>query len=53
MTPYSLMFGREPRLPVDIMFGLETSESRSQCTTKYVKVLKERMRNAYKLATGI
>lgn len=33
-TPYELMFGRQPRLPVDLAFGLSADTPISQNVTK-------------------
>ena len=49
--PYFLMFGRTPRLPIDIAFGLEV-EGKKEPSTKYVKTMKERLKKAYELASG-
>lgn len=48
MSPYYLLFGREPQIPVDIIFDLNKSEK--ILNTKYIKALKERLESAYKLA---
>ena len=49
-SPYYLMFGREPRLPIDLVFGLDRNpESKNQ--TSYVTDLKQRLQEAYKAAT--
>ena len=42
------MFGREPRLPVDLAFGLSEKEERTR--TKYVEDLRSRMKTAFHLA---
>jgi hypothetical protein len=42
------MFGREPRLPVDIAFGIGDQEKKS--LPRDVKELRKRMKDAYKLA---
>ena len=47
-SPYFLMFGREPRLPVDLAFGLGDKEERT--LTKYVEDLRSKMKTAYHLA---
>ena len=48
--PYFLMFGRTPRFPIDIAFGLEV-EGKKESSTKYVKTMKERLKKAYELAS--
>ena len=49
-SPYYLMFGQEPRLPIDLVFGLDRNpESKNQ--TSYVTDLKQRLQEAYKAAT--
>ncbi|XP_063058925.1 uncharacterized protein LOC134452454 [Engraulis encrasicolus] len=50
-SPYQLMFGRQPRLPLDIAFGL-TPESPSKIShSEYVKNLTESLTESYRLAT--
>ena len=41
------MFGREPHLPIDLLFGITREEK--QTTTKYVEEMKQRMKKAYEL----
>ncbi len=45
-TPFFLMFGREPRLPVDLAFGLDQNESR-QPLSKYADELRGRFQQSY------
>jgi transposase InsO family protein len=49
-SPYFLMFGRHPRLPVDIMFSLDRNAS-SKSHSAYVADLRQRLQEAYKKAT--
>ena len=49
-SPYFLLFGREPRLPVDLAFGLDTINESKRPKTKYVQDMKERMRKSYEIA---
>ncbi|MEE4247445.1 MAG: RNase H-like domain-containing protein [Kangiellaceae bacterium] len=48
-SPFFLMFGRKPRLPVDVVLGVER-ESSGQGYHEYVAGLKRRLDQAYKLA---
>ena len=43
------MFGREPNLPVDLVFGLGSAEKTRSLST-YVQNLKERLKSAYDIA---
>lgn len=49
-TPYELMFGRQPRLPVDLAFGLPADTS-TKSHSQYVQDLKNRLRESYEMAT--
>lgn len=49
-SPYELMFGRQPRLPVDIAFGLPVKDGRTTSHSQYVKNLKARLEYSYGLA---
>jgi len=50
-TPYELMFGRQPRLPVDLAFGLPVQGGQHMSHSQYVQTLKSRLQESYKLAT--
>uniref|UniRef100_A0A1A8ALN5 Gypsy retrotransposon integrase 1 n=1 Tax=Nothobranchius furzeri TaxID=105023 RepID=A0A1A8ALN5_NOTFU len=50
-TPYELMFGRQPRLPVDLAFGLPVTEQRHKSHSQYVQDLKSRLEQSYEVAT--
>lgn len=50
-TPYELLFGRSPRLPVDLAFGLPVREPPSPSHSQYVKSLRSRLEESYKLAS--
>lgn len=49
-TPYELMFGRQPRLPIDLAFGLPV-DGQTESHSKYVQDLKSRLEESYKVAT--
>lgn len=44
------MLGRQPRLPVDITFGLPVQDSKKECHSHYVKNLKSRLKHSYDVA---
>ena len=48
-SPYFLMFGRKPKLPVDIAFGLD--DGVKVPATKYAEDMQDRLRKAYDLAS--
>ena len=49
-SPYYLMFGRHPRLPIDILFGTDPHLPKSNSPVQYVRDLRERLQYAYKVA---
>ena len=49
-SPYFLMFGRKPRLPVDDEFEVTFPLTKSRSTHQYVAKLKERLQWAFQLA---
>jgi hypothetical protein len=44
------VFGRQPKLPIDLAFGLNTEKERKP-HTKYIQEIRERLVQAYKLAS--
>ena len=48
-SPYELMFGHRPRLPVDIVFGLPVQGGAPQSYSQYVKNLKARLEESYQI----
>ncbi|XP_072767936.1 uncharacterized protein [Nerophis lumbriciformis] len=49
-SPYELMFGRQPRLPVDIAFNLPVREGTPVSHSQYVRNLKSRLEESYQTA---
>lgn len=49
-TPYELMFGRQPRLPVDLAFGLPVNH-RPGSHSQYVRNLKSQLEDSYRVAS--
>ncbi|XP_048250419.1 uncharacterized protein LOC125378637 [Haliotis rufescens] len=49
-SPFFLMFGREPRLPLDLAFGLELGLTQS--LAEYTRLLRERLKKSYELAVA-
>ena len=49
-SPYELMFGRQPRLPIDIAFGLPLTDKQPLSHSQYVKKLKSHLEESYQVA---
>jgi transposase InsO family protein len=50
-SPFYLMFGRQPRLPVDVAMGLPEEREKDVTYTDFVSDLREKLNYTYKLAT--
>ncbi|KAK7879131.1 hypothetical protein WMY93_034090, partial [Mugilogobius chulae] len=50
-SPYQLMFGRQPHLPIDLAFGLNTERCAKLSHSEYVKKLAENLTESYRLAS--
>ncbi|KAL0147798.1 hypothetical protein M9458_056875, partial [Cirrhinus mrigala] len=50
-SPYELMFGRQPRLPLDLAFGLPRVDSSQTSHSQYVQHLKSHLKENYDIAT--
>ena len=50
-SPYELLFGRKPRLPIDIIFG-KTQSTVCKRYPQYLKECKQDMEDAYKIAAA-
>ncbi|KAK3086720.1 hypothetical protein FSP39_022469 [Pinctada imbricata] len=49
--PFYLMFGRYPRLPIDLAFGLDrVRESPKEPRSKYVETVRRKLEKAYEMA---
>ena len=51
-SPYFLLFGRSPRLPIDIAFGISTTEGRGDTYPEYARKWQEQMEEAYHRAAN-
>ncbi|KAI2652210.1 Retrovirus-related Pol polyprotein [Labeo rohita] len=49
-SPFYLLYGRSPRLPIDLLFNLQPTEG-NENYTEYVENWRERMRQAYEIAS--
>lgn len=50
-TPYELMFGRSPRLPVDLAFGLPLQKNQTTSHSQYVENLRSRLEESFQIAS--
>lgn len=48
-SPFFLMLGRHPRLPIDVVMGIHPEEDQKE--TDYVRSLRDRMQYAFEVAT--
>ena len=49
-TPFKLMFGREVRLPIDLMFGQVPDHDTQMSTTDYARHLRDRLESVFEYA---
>ena len=50
-TPFELMFGRPPRLPVDLIYGTAQTNDELSSYSKYIADLRNRLGRAFQLAS--
>ena len=50
ISPYYLMFGRQPRLAIDVVLGLAQPGDAETNYSKYIEDLRKKLTSAYKLA---
>ena len=48
-TPYELMFGRKPKLPIDLEYECVSGESQAKSTKEYINDLKDRLEQTRKI----
>lgn len=51
-SPYEVTFGRQPRLPIDIAFGLPVKKNPDMSHSQYVRNLKKYLKESYQLASA-
>ncbi|XP_049332090.1 uncharacterized protein LOC111196705 [Astyanax mexicanus] len=49
--PYELMFGRKPRLPIDLAFNISVNKQHEKTHSQYVSHLRNQLEESYRLAT--
>ena len=49
-SPYELMFGRQPTLPVDLILGIDNPNETHKTHSEYVQNLRQRLQESYTLA---
>ncbi|RXN35730.1 Retrovirus-related Pol polyprotein from transposon 412 [Labeo rohita] len=50
-SPYELMFGRQPKLPVDLAFGLPLRDKEEISHYQYVKTLRSNLEESFRIAS--
>ena len=49
-SPYFLFFGRHPRLPIDLAFGVDVGRRKNESSIQYIRSLKSQLKSAYERA---
>ena len=48
-SPYLLLFGREPKLSIDVAFGMDREDSNNHAYTEYVTDLQNRIKETFEM----
>ena len=51
-SPFYLMFGRHPRLPVDLFFNIDRNVGCEKSQSEFIKGLRKRLQKAYEIAAS-
>ena len=49
-SQYELLFGRQPRLPIDLVFGIYSESDKNSNMSDYIKELQVHLQKSYKKA---
>ena len=49
-SPFYMMFGRQPRLAIDVLLNLKSSEHEKRCSAEYMKDLQKRLKRTYQIS---
>lgn len=50
-SPYLLFFGRHPRIPIDLAFGIDVGQKKQGSPSQYIRDLKQKLTSAYQKAS--
>lgn len=50
-SPYELMFGQQPRLPIDLVLGTHPGKLCHKSYSDYIKKVRQNLQESYALAT--
>ena len=49
-SPFELLFGRTPKLPVDLLFGTNSTDHENSISADYITELRNKLQEAFKVA---